>query len=156
MGAPKERKSWLSGRLCRIYITGCANAVLKCLPCPPADPTNQLAQLVCGTLAGIAELGQQPCSADDIAKGRFVEAAFPQNSSFCAAGPALNASGLATSVSCCNDKNLCNTPSMRCYQGVDSKVALQSVASRRCVAPRVARWVGTSIRAWFAGGKGSA
>ncbi len=129
----------------RILTTGCANGVFKCLPCPPTDPTDQLAQLLCGTLAGLEELGSPPCSADDVAQGRFVQAAFPQNASFCAAGgPTLVARGLATSVSCCNDKDLCNAlpvapplttppaPTLRCYQGVDNNVVLQTVTSPRC------------------------
>jgi hypothetical protein len=125
--------------------------VFKCLACPPtgeaaADP---LVRLVCDTLVGLERFGK-PCSADDVAKGRFVEAAFPQNASYCAAGPALISRGLATTVTCC-DRDLCNAPldvtpltnivattplppTLRCYHGVDDSIQLQTVKSSRCAA----------------------
>ena len=115
------------------------------MPCLDADLVNPLVRMVCGTLKSLEDLGK-PCSADDISQGRFVHVAFAQNASFCDAGPALKANGLATSVACCNDKNLCNalpvvpslnTPppsGLRCYQGMDSKIALQPVTSSRCAA----------------------
>jgi hypothetical protein len=124
-------------------MTGCASSEFKCLPCLPADLVNPLVQMVCQTLMGLETLGK-PCSAADIAQGRFVQAAFPQNATYCAAGPALIASGLATSLTCCNDKDLCNafpvivkttqplTSTLRCYQGVNSNIQLQTVSSPRC------------------------
>ena len=89
-------------------------------------------KMVCEPLKSLGILGSPPCSADDIAKGRFVQASFPQNASYCAMGQALIAQGLATSVTCCNDKNLCNAvPTLRCYNGAESNIRLQTVASLR-------------------------
>ncbi len=105
--------------------------MFKCLPCLPADFADPLVRAVCEPLKGLGLMGSPPCSAEDIAQGRFVQAGFPQNASYCTAGPALAAMGLANDVKCCNDKDLCNTV-LRCYEGADSKIEMKPTRSPRC------------------------
>lgn len=88
-----------------MYLTGCASGVFRCQTCSP-PPANPLAAAVCGILAG---LPGQACSASDIAEGRSVFAAFPQNASFCGMAAALAGQGLASGLQCCAT-DVCNSP----------------------------------------------